>query len=52
MVFEGEEEAACCRAESVVRGDIGILPGKGGDILQNWIALLTRRDEDGGDGLA
>ena len=47
MVLQTEEESACCGAEDVVGGYITILPGKGADIVENRIALLTGRDEDG-----
>ena len=41
MVFEREEEGACCLAEDVVGGDIGVFPCKGTEVRENWVALLA-----------
>lgn len=48
MVFEGEEECACCQSEDVVGWDIGVFPGKRAEVCEDWIALLAGRYENRG----
>lgn len=47
VVFQTEEESACCSAEDVVSRYIAVLPGKRAYIIENGIALLTGGDENG-----
>ena len=48
VVFETEEQSACCQAQDKVRGDIAVFPWQGADGGEDRISFLARGDEDGG----
>lgn len=48
VVFQAEEKTACGGSEDEVGRNIAVLPWKGADIVEDGIALLPRRDQDGG----
>lgn len=41
MVFEGEEERACCESQDVVGWDVGVFPCEGAEIREDGVALLA-----------
>ena len=47
VVFQTEEESACCRAKDVVSGYITVFPRKRANVFEYGIALLTGGDQDG-----
>ena len=47
MILEGQKQGASGQAQDVVCRSLGILPGQGPDVVQDGIALLAERDEDG-----
>lgn len=46
MVLQGEEESTSGQAEDVVGGYVAPFPWQGLDVVEDWVAFLTRRNDD------